>query len=755
MKVILASLSLGALGFFSADFSPSSPSPLSPKMGEGGFQTSPTKFVQTYCLPCHDSNHKRGNTTLTGTVSTQTWTRALDRLTSKTMPPEGTNQPSEAERSRAITAIRSLIGSNCDTAEAAHVTLRRLNRAEYNNTIQELLNIAYSPADDFPSDDVGHGFDNIGEVLSISPLLMEKYLVAAEKVANKLITLPKSRTRQIAGGELQAQSGGNAEGSAFLLFTNGFAVTQVELAEAGTYKLQGSFWADQAGNEPAKGVFVADKGIPEPFDVLSERGQKGEVHEITVNLAAGKHFIGFAFLNDYYEPNNPNPKRRDRNLAMDFVRIIGPLGTKSISYGQRVLFAPGDNEPVGPRKARAILAPLVERAFRRPAAVGEVDRYVKLVDLAQAQGEPFERGIQVAVTAILASPNFIFRPETAKPGAPLNSYELATRLSYFLWSTMPDDTLFALASNNSLSNPETLKAQIKRMLADPKAEQLGENFATQWLGLRKLEIVHPDPTLFPGADGLKTNMQRETLAFFNHLLRENGCILDFVDSNYTYVNNSLARYYGINGVEGETFQKATWPDDKRGGLLGQASILTLTSNPNRTSPVKRGKWVLENILGTPPPPPPPNVGVLPDDHKAILASTIKERLAAHLKNPACADCHKRLDPVGLVQENFDGAGKWRTQDGVFPVDPVVNMPDGTQLSGPASLRKYLMTRKDDFTKALATKLLTYAIGRGLQPADDCEIESIVKATKKSGYKMQSLIEAVVTCKAFLNHGEKG
>jgi hypothetical protein len=413
--------------------------------------------------------------------------------------------------------------------------------------------------------------------------------------------------------------------------------------------------------------------------------------------------------------------------------------------------------------AREILKPFASRAFRRPARPEEVDALVRLVNPALEEGETFERGIQIAVAAVLVSPHFLFRveidPEADNPKSirELNDYELASRLSYFLWSSMPDDELFSLADRGVLHEDDVLEAQIRRMLQSDKAQALVVNFGGQWLNLRNLEDVTPDPTRFGHfSDALRRDMRRETELFFATVMREDRSILEFLTGDFTMVNGRLAGHYGMNGISGEEFQKVALTDGKRIGLLTHASILTLTSNPTRTSPVKRGKWIMENILGTPPPDPPPNVPMLEEAQKASPNLSLREQMVLHRKNPVCASCHRKMDPLGFGFENFDAVGRWRNKDGEFPVDASGELPGGERFSGPADLVRILAKRKTQFTETLVSRMLVYALGRGLKPYDQSAIDEIVGRVEKNDYRFSSVITGIVMSRPFrMRRGDGG
>jgi hypothetical protein len=582
-------------------------------------------LLAKYCITCHGGDKPKAKLALDKykdepaiLKDRKVWETVVRRVRAGDMPPRRRPQPTQADREQIMAWLdRTLFAVDCGLKrDPGRVTIRRLNRTEYNNTIRDLAGVQFQPADDFPADDVGYGFDNIGDVLSLPPLLMEKYLSAAEKIVDEVFKLPELKKRLL--------------------------------------------------------------GEPPPADAKPR-----------VKMEAARKVVG------------------------DFTR----------------------------------------RAFRRTATKEEVDRFLTLVELADKNGDGYEKGAQLAIQAVLVSPYFLFRIELDRepnnPDAvqPLSDFELATRLSYFLWSSMPDDELLRVAEKCELR--KNLDGQVRRMLKDPKSRALVENFAGQWLQLRNLKTISPDPATYPAFDeSLRTAMMKETELFFETVLREDRSILDFLDAPYTFVNERLARHYGIDGIKGDTFQRVELKDKPRGGVLTQASILTLTSNPTRTSPVKRGKWILENILGTPPPPPPPDVPELKDDKQVVLSGSLRQRMEQHRTKPDCAVCHEKLDPLGFGFENFDGIGGWRTKDGTFAIDPSGVLPDGKSFKGPAELRAILLGRSQDFCRCLSEKMLTYALGRGLEYYDRCAVDDVAAAVAREQYRFSALVLAVVRSELF-------
>ena len=475
---------------------------------------------------------------------------------------------------------------------------------------------------------------------------------------------------------------------------------------------------------------------------------KGKPFDVPVVLTQGTHKVGVSFTNDFYD----KATKADRNLFVDFAEVIGPTGPVTYPESHRAIVpyepAKGQEEAT----ARKFIQAFASRAFRRPASPQDVDRLMPVYG-AGARGGSFDEGMKLAVQAVLSSPRFMFRLEqdpagTAGKVRALDGYEVASRLSYFIWSTMPDPTLLDLAAKGTLTQPAVIKAQVARMVQDPRAKALADNFAAQWLNLRKLSIVEFDPKQYPMPQELRRDMATETKDFFLGVLRNGRTISDFVDGKYTYVNERMAAHYGIPGVTGDEFRKVALTGD-RGGVLTQASVLTITSNPTRTSPTKRGKWVLENIFGTPPPPPPPGVSDIPDEKHKIEGLTLRQLMAEHRKNPACAVCHVKMDPIGFGMENFDPIGRWRDKEGKFDVDASGTLPTGQSFKGAAGLKQILLTQKPQFARALAEKLLTYALGRGVDFKDKCALDAAVAKAAPTGYRLDALVVAVATSDPFL------
>ena len=723
-------------------------------------------LVQKYCVSCHTAASPAGGVnlenekTLTAMLKNRgVWERAAANVGGNVMPPEGMPHPNLAEREKIVSIVQSNIAkADCALRDPGKVVMRRLNREEYNNTIRDLTGLALRPADDFPSDDVGYGFDNIGDVLALSPLLMEKYLNAAEIVSKAAVVTPEGSLKPILYdmGIVPESSKNMAEGGTVHFFGSESELTlEHNFARPGDYLIRAKAAAQQAGDVVAKMAVKIDGQNVKVFDVPNLPGKPKE-YEIRVDVTEGKHKIGVAFLNDFYVAETKYRKAQDRNLLLYSVEVSAPKGLAlPITDSHKKIFGTRPAGATDMAYAKQILSRFARKAYRRPASPDELGRLVKCVTLAEKEGESFERGIQLGVQVCLSSPNFIFHAEpSAKPVADrsvyLGQYEMASRLSYFLWSSMPDEELLALAGQNKLQDPTVLETQIKRMLKDTKAKALSANFAGQWLQLRNLSQVAPNRKQFTGFNNdLRNAMKSETELFFDGIVREDRSVLEFLDAKYTYLNEVLAKHYGIEGVQGDNFRKvslASYP--QRGGLLTQASILTVTSNPTRTSPVKRGKWVMEQILGTPLPPAPPNVPTLPDDKKEPLKGTLRQRMEQHRANPSCASCHARMDPIGFGMENYDAVGGWRTKDGETVLDTSGKLPTGQTFTGPNELKTILMQKKNEFARCLTEKLLTYSIGRGVQSTDRCNLDAMTQTIAKENYKFSALVTAIVLSEPF-------
>lgn len=737
------------------------------------YETHLRPFFERYCLDCHGERKRGGldlrafpDATALGTHR-KSFEAVLQNLESNLMPPPHKPQPTPAERALLTAWLRrELYPVDCHHPDPGRVTLRRLNRTEYRNTIRDLVGVDFDTTTNFPQDDVGYGFDNIADVLSLPPILLEKYLAAARRILDQAVVTgpPPPPVRRYAGEQLRGGAPLDAGGRT--LASAGEIYVEHPCRTAGEYMVRLRVYGDQAGPEPVR-IELRLGGQPVGRFEVTATAAAPQVIETNLTLAAGRPRLAVAFLNDYYQPDAPDPAQRDRNFHLVSLEVVGPLTTERPPLPEshrRIFFvAPAARTPEAERDcAREILGEFARRAYRRPVRPEEVNGLLGLYDLARSDGENFEAGVKLALTAVLVSPHFLFRgdwpvgPEDPQAVHPISEFALATRLSYFLWSTMPDEELFRLAAEGRLRRQ--LTAQVRRMLRDPRARALVDNFAGQWLQFRTLEVVAPDPATYPGFDDtLRAAMRREVELFVEHVVREDRSVLEFLDADWTFVNGPLARHYGLDGVEGEEFRRVSLRGTTRGGVLTMGSFLTITSNPTRTSPVKRGKWVLDNLLNQPPPPPPPDVPELPDNPAARLTGSLRQRLEQHRADPMCASCHALMDPIGLAFENFDGVGRWRDQDEGFPIDPAGQLASGERFQGPAELKRLLLTaRREEFLRCLAAKLLTYALGRGLEYYDQCAVDAVVEAARRGDHRFSALVLGVVNSVPFqYRRGEGG
>jgi mono/diheme cytochrome c family protein len=747
-------------------------------------------FVQQNCAACHNEKLKTAGLDLTSYHDLPSllrdrdrWEKVIRRMRAGEMPPKGMPRP----KPEAIAGVTDWIEQQFAEADRStapdpgRLTAHRLNRAEYNNTVRDLLAINFKPAADFPADDSGYGFDNIGDVLSVSPVLMEKYLNAATAIANRAIpgdALPRP-TRMRFSPEHSANDDG------------------MELENRFDFPAEGDYDIKVAVNgkkEPFRLHLLLDGREIKTADVLIEK-EKPRSYEIRLHVPYGEHL-----LSSTMEPRTPSPQevatanRLKLEEEADFRKAVAkhPEDAKQIALQRAVSNPPtfidafevhgpyNALRPPVPESYRRIfvcghpsgqhnsacsrlgLAHLARLAYRRPVTPDEVSRLASLVASAQNDGMTFEQAMRVGLEAILVSPNFLFRIEhDPKPDDPsvvhrVNGYELASRLSYFLWSSMPDEQLLDSAAAGQLPAETVLSAQVKRMLQDTKSDALIANFFGQWLELRNLDSMRPDPDDFPAFNAqLRSAMYTESKLFVQSIVRDDRSIFDLLNGNYTFLNERLAKFYGIPSVVGNQFRRVDLDGTQRSGILTQASILTVTSYPNRTSPVLRGKWILENVLNAPPPPPPPGVGSI-DAKGGPLAGTMRQQMEKHRANPACAACHVRMDPLGFALENYNAVGQWRTHDAGQPIDASGSLPDGRSFRGSAELKTLLAADKEAFAECLTEKLMIYALGRGLEGYDRPALQRIVKELSSNNYRFSTLILGIVNSVPFqMGRGDGG
>lgn len=723
-------------------------------------------LVRKYCVDCHGAEEPDGDVSLQGLRRPEqvledrdTWVRAIRLLGIDAMPPKDhSNRMNAGERRKFVEWLDlKLFHVDCNLAhDAGRVTIHRLNRVEYTNTVRDLLGVDIDPARDFPSDDVGYGFSNIADVLSLPPLLFEKYVEASEKIAAATIMTTESGrpTQRFKASQLEISGAAQLRGDWIAMPSRGSAVRRHEITVPGKYVVRVEAMADQAGPEAARMEISVDGRRVVIHDISGHR--EPAMYEFRQDLDQGPRRIEAAFINDYYKPDAENPRDRDRNLSVRFIEITGPVDGPPPEPHRRVVFVTSGPGKSVAQAAREVFGRLLPRAFRRPVDGVEIERFVRIVEFAVGRGDSFERGVQAGLQAALISPHFLFRieyddvPRDTGAEHSVSSYELASRLSYFLWSTMPDAELLNVAAEGRLHEPGVLNAQIDRMLVDPKADALVTNFASQWLTLSNMVEAEPNRQLFPEfTSELRADMVKETQLFAGYIFRQNRSLLEFLDADYTFVNERLANHYGIDGVRGDEFQQVSLPNGTRTGVLTHGSLLTITSNPDRTSLVRRGVWILDNILGTELPAPPANVPSLEEGAKESGATSLRDQLKIHREMPACAACHDILDPLGFGFENFDPIGRWRETAEGKPVDAGGTLPGGESFSGPVELAKILKKRRVEFAELVTRKMLTYALGRGLEIPDSCAVEEIVSKLREDDYRFRTLVREIVHSKPFL------
>ncbi len=762
-----------------------------------------------YCVSCHNQKLRTADLLLDKAAvekigeGAELWEKVLRKLRTRAMPPAGMPRPDEATYDSFVAYLEKEL----DLAAAAQLDpgrplIHRLNRAEYANAIRDLLAVDFDAESYLPPDHSGDGFDNIAAVLTVSPVLMERYMSAARKISRLAIGSASARvtSEEYHISENRAQDsrlnddlpfgsrGGIAIRHHFPL--DGEYVIKIRLQRDRTNFIRGLL------GEPHQLDVFLDGVRLESFPVGGERhGATGLLHTRTGNIymgepeqndyelsgaeeglqvrfpaQAGTRLVGVTFLRKTLEsegllevgPRSMEPdideyKGGDPNI--DSVTITGPYqATGRGETPSRIkifeCYPGGKGNRDEESCAEKILSTLARRAYRRPATDADVQPLLSLYRAGRNEGG-FEAGIELALQRILAGPEFLFRverdsenvpPDTAYP---ISDLELASRLSFFLWSSIPDDPLLDLAEAGILKDPAVLEQQVRRMLADYRSSALVDNFAGQWLYLRNLRSWKPSLREFPDFDGeLRQALRQETELFFKSMLREDRSVLDLLSADYTFLNERLARHYGIPDIYGSSFRRVTLSDENRRGLLGQGSILTVTSRVNRTSPVLRGKWVLENLLGAPPLPPPPNIPPLSEKKEEVGGLTMRQRMKEHQSNPVCASCHAGMDPIGFALENFDAVGQWRATEGNAPIDASGTLPDGTRFEGPAGLRKVLLSRPERFVQTATGKLFTYALGRELEYYDAAALRKILREAAPGGYRWSSLILGIIKSTPF-------
>ena len=766
-------------------------------------------LLDRYCVACHNERMVSQGTVPVAFEGldvadveshVETWEQVVRKLRADAMPPPGRPRPDAETRTRFIAWLETVL----DRAGAAapnpgRPVIHRLNRAEYVNVIRDLLGLELDGRSLLPGDNADvHGFDNNAEVLSVSPVLVDRYLSAARKISRLVVgrstaaDLHQHRVHKWMvqedrmSEELPFGSRGGAAVPYFFPVDGEYDI-QIELQRTGNQHIRGlgaehqldmrldgelierftvggEEWVTQAPPESYSGNI----NVGVEWEDYSHNGDKDL--QARVRVQAGRRVVGVSFVARRWElegvivtqPQVGVSRSRneipDGNPSVASITISGPVvvtgGADGTVPRRKVFVCRPMNSADEPGCAREILSVLVRRAYRRPVVETDVDVLMSFYEAGRAEGS-FDAGIQRALERLLISPQFLFRIEqdpvqgAASDVYRISDFELASRLSFFLWSSMPDDKLLDLAERGMLQDPAVLEQEVRRMLADPRARALVDNFVGAWLAVRNVRDVLPDSDLFPEFDeNLREAFQRETELFVESALREDKSLVELIDADYTFVNERLARHYGIAGIYGNQFRRVAITTDERRGLLGHGSVLTVTSYPNRTSPVLRGKWLLENFLGTPPPAPPPDIPALAESTATRMPTSVRERLEIHRRSPVCAVCHERMDPLGFALEHFGPIGGWRTMDARRPIDALAVLPDGTRLQGSSGLRSFLLSRSDQFVRTVTEKLMTYALGRDLQYFDAPIIRQIVRAAEADDYRWSSVILEIVQSMPF-------
>ncbi|MFG0258718.1 MAG: DUF1592 domain-containing protein [Phycisphaerales bacterium JB041] len=746
------------------------PDPLAREL-EQRFSENVAPIMAQHCFACHGDRKAKADIRFEGIETIADFLRVADDLDFARemvhlgdMPPEDEPSPTDLERLTIIQWIDDVLRyTPPDGAiDPGWFTIHRLNKAEYRNTLRDLLGVDPARVDlaaALPPDDTGYGFDNNADVLSMSTLQLELYLDAAER-AIELGLGPvvgvSSEPRLLHPLEVSRPARSLGAGGYFLT-TNAEVTATVDVPLTGDYEFIVEAWGTRGGDDlPALSLRIDGKEVG-AFAVEAERGDT-QACRVPIRLEAGPRRLSAAFTNDYWVPDVA-----DRNMAIEAVSLAGPLSEDTLerpdAYREVMSVSPSPdaNEAAQRTVARKVIGRFAARAFRRPLTDEEFRRLMLLYEDSRGAGDSYEEAVRVVLSAVLVSPNFLYRSIANRDSDDpdhiyeLNDHELAARLSYFLWSSTPDDELTTLADRGKLADEAALRAQARRMLADPRADAFIENFAGQWLLLRNLERLEIDTEAFPEYSAqLRADLRDEATMFFGDIVRSDRSIRALLDSRETFLNARLASHYGVAGVEGDEFRRVTLdPASPRGGILTLGAVLTVTSNPTRTSPVKRGLYVLDQVLGAPPPPPPANIPRLEQSAAALPEdATPRQKLAAHLTDPTCVTCHRRMDPIGLSMENFDALGRWRDSEFGQPIDASGELPGGVRFSGPAELREIVLAREDDFVENLTRQVLTYALGRGLEPFDRPTVTRLVDHLRANDETFGALIEAVVASEAF-------
>lgn len=747
-------------------------------------------MLKTYCAPCHNAKLKNGGIAFDQLDAAgvpehaQTWEKVVRKLRGGMMPPPGMRRPDHAESDAFVAWMEAYLDAAASlNPNPGDVALHRLNRKEYANAVYDLLGLKVDPAELLPADAQSNGFDNIADVLQTSPAFFNQYVAAARSVAVQAVGRPDPRPGS------QTYINPNKGTQAFhidglpLGTRGGFAVQHFFPAD-GEYEINlpsplRNIWF--VGIEHASTLIVTLDGVkvyqtsiggPEDdraLDVDQSPAQEkiiARVKDIKFKAKAGPHQVAVTFLAQTLSESDDRLTTQgdssgfDRMARVTSFEIRGPYNPNGLSTtpSRERIFTCHPATPADEHAcATRIISTVAHRAFRRPVSEQDMAELFAFYDAGRKRGD-FDEGIRSALTRILASPYFLYRVTATEPANKIaeavyrvGDIDLASRLSFFLWSSVPDDELLRVAESGRLKDPAVLDREVRRMLADPRAETLATNFAYQWLQLGDLDQIVPDPKVFPAADA-RDEMVREVELFVESVFREDRNVLDLMTANYTYLNERLARHYGIPDVKGDNFRRVQLKDPVREGLLGKGAVLMVSSYPDRTSPVRRGSWILENITGTPPAPPPPDVSALLKDNKVgdKVFKTVRERMAEHRSKASCNACHGIMDPIGFSLENFDAVGRWRTLE-MFagtPIDPTGSLPDGTNLAGPSDLRTALLRNPEQFVQTFTEKLMTYALGRRLEYYDMPTVRKIVHSASADHYRFSSIALAIISSDPF-------
>lgn len=744
-------------------------------------------LLEKYCSKCHSNQKSKGDVNFQRVLSSplnpasrSAWTGAHEQLRNKEMPPDDHPQLTSSEREKLLVWLEGNIQRIDASAppNPGRPVMRRLTRFEYRNTLRDLLGVEFTfqfdPTTDFPADNPDAGFDTNGGVMSLTQAHLEQYLHVANRVLEKVIIVEGLNgpvTRRFEAKSLSCSGGAALDSGAVIFSDTGVVGGDVIIEQEGDYLVKTVLRCADNNQTRAQMAVVASER--EERFTLTRNGKESRL-ERKIHLKSGPQQVGIAYR---FEQANGKTEKLDVSMqgtiSLDFLEISGPLGLSAdklpASHKRIIITRPGDGKS-RTQAAEEILRAFASRAFRRPATAEEIASYTALFAKCDEEGSSFERSIRPALGAILVSPNFLFRAEPDRVARKddgsfsLDAWELASRLSYFLWSSLPDEELNTAAASKKLLETAELERQARRMLADSRSSALSQNFATQWLAIRSVENFQPDKKRF-GEFGtaLRNAVLQEPVMLFQNILNENEPLLQLLTSDYTFANDDLAKLYKVTmpplppelhtkEPERRRMRRVELPPDSpRGGVMTMAAVLMASSHPTRTSLVKRGKWVLDQLLGTPPPPPDPNVSPLPESKESEAKLSLRQMVEMHRAEPQCASCHKRMDPIGFALENFDAMGRWRDKDNnKQPLDVRATMPDGTEINGPLALKQLLLTRKDDFTRCLAEKLLTYALGRAPEPFDHRAIQTAVKATAANDYLLTQLIVELVKSYPFRN-----